>query len=212
MIKDHRVDSRNCDLPFDEQTCADCFLMITLCWTKQWELYHKHCQNLIGSNRAIFTLIISRTSTSILPKFTSREKWNAFWCVINIFHGITSRVKVYDLFAKGRCWSLYWISCKTFDAGLQISQASENVCEFFRSYSELPSKCGTKSFQKICFNGDLIFRLRRITGDANFITSGSKIIKRLRRRQNDPVIMERTMSWTWVFYLVQTVPEALHSD
>ena len=34
---------------------------------------------------------------------------------------------------------------------------------------------------------------RRVKGDANFISSGSKIVKRFRRRQYDPVIIERTI-------------------
>ena len=40
---------------------------------------------------------------------------------------------------------------------------------------------------------DLIYKLRRVKGEANFISSGSKIVKRLRRRQYDPVIIERTI-------------------
>ena len=43
------------------------------------------------------------------------------------------------------------------------------------------------------FNSDLVYKLRRVKGEANFISSGSKIVKRLRRRQNDPAIIERTI-------------------
>ena len=42
-------------------------------------------------------------------------------------------------------------------------------------------------------NGDLVYKLRRVKDEANFISSGSKIVKRLRRRQYDPVIVERTI-------------------
>ena len=35
--------------------------------------------------------------------------------------------------------------------------------------------------------------LRRVKDTPNFILSGSKIVKRLRRRQYDPVIIERTI-------------------
>ena len=42
-------------------------------------------------------------------------------------------------------------------------------------------------------NGDLVFKLRRVKDTPNFISSGSKIVKRLRRRQYDPVIIERTI-------------------
>ena len=43
------------------------------------------------------------------------------------------------------------------------------------------------------FYGDLVYKLRRVKGEANFISSGSKIVKRLRRRHYDPVIIERTI-------------------
>ena len=43
------------------------------------------------------------------------------------------------------------------------------------------------------FYGDLAYKLRRDKGETNFISSGSKIMKRLRRRQYDPVIIERTI-------------------
>ena len=43
------------------------------------------------------------------------------------------------------------------------------------------------------FYGDLIYKLRRVKGEANFISSGSKIVKRLRRRQYDPTVIERTI-------------------
>ena len=43
------------------------------------------------------------------------------------------------------------------------------------------------------FYGDLVYKLRRVKDTTNFISSGSKIVKRLRRRQYDPVIIERTI-------------------
>ena len=43
------------------------------------------------------------------------------------------------------------------------------------------------------FYGDLVYKIRRVKGEANFISSGSKIVKRLRRRQYDPAIIERTI-------------------
>ena len=42
------------------------------------------------------------------------------------------------------------------------------------------------------FYGDLVNKLRRVNVTLNFISSGSKIVKRLRRRQYDPLIIERT--------------------
>ena len=43
------------------------------------------------------------------------------------------------------------------------------------------------------FYGDLVYKLRRVKDNTNFISSGSKIVKRLRRRQYDPVIIDRTI-------------------
>ena len=73
--------------------------------------------------------------------------------------------------------------------------------KFFRSYSELLSKFGDISFQEYLskgiphpvFYGDLVNKLRRVKDTPNFISSGSKIVKHLRRRQYDPVIIERTI-------------------
>ena len=70
-----------------------------------------------------------------------------------------------------------------------------------KSYSELLSKFGTISFQEYVPKGithpvfycHLVYKLRRVKGETNFISSGSKIVKRLRRRQHDPVIIKRTI-------------------
>ena len=43
------------------------------------------------------------------------------------------------------------------------------------------------------FYGDLVYKLRRVKSESNFISSGSKIVKRLRRRQYDAEIIERTI-------------------
>ena len=73
--------------------------------------------------------------------------------------------------------------------------------KFFRPYSELLSKFGDISFQEYLskgishpvFYGDLVYKLRRVKDTPNFFSSGSKIVKRLRRRQYEPVIIERTI-------------------
>ena len=70
-----------------------------------------------------------------------------------------------------------------------------------RSYSELLSKFGDISFQEYLskgishpvFYGDLVYKLRRVKDTPNFFSSGSKIVKRLLRRQYDQVIIERTI-------------------
>ena len=74
--------------------------------------------------------------------------------------------------------------------------------KFFRSYSELLSKFCDISFQEYVSKGiyhpvfycNLVYKLRRVKDTPNFISSGSKIVKRLRRRQYDPLIIERTIS------------------
>ena len=89
----------------------------------------------------------------------------------------------------------------SIDKGLQISKASETFRKFFRSYSQLLSKFGAVSFQEYVskgithsvFYGDLVYKLRRFKGKANFISSGSKIVKRLWHRQYDPEIRARTI-------------------
>ena len=43
------------------------------------------------------------------------------------------------------------------------------------------------------FYGDLVYKLSRVKDTPNFISSGSKIGKRLRRRQYDPLVIERTI-------------------
>ena len=39
----------------------------------------------------------------------------------------------------------------------------------------------------------IFYKLRRVEGEANFISSGSQIVKRMRRRQYDLAIIERTI-------------------
>ena len=72
---------------------------------------------------------------------------------------------------------------------------------FFRSYSDLLSKIGKISFEKYVTKGisqpvfydDLVYKLRRVKCEANFVSSGSKIVKRHRHRQYNPVIIERAI-------------------
>ena len=71
----------------------------------------------------------------------------------------------------------------------------------FRSYSDLLSKFGEISFQDYVSEGishpvfyhDLVYKLRRVKWEANFVSSGSRIVKRLWRRKYVPVIIERTI-------------------
>ena len=76
-----------------------------------------------------------------------------------------------------------------------ISQALENghtlnYCpNFVQSFQEFVSKVITHPV----FYVDLVYKLRRFKSAANCNSSGSKIVKRLRRRQHDPAIIERTI-------------------
>ena len=89
---------------------------------------------------------------------------------------------------------------QTTITGLHISQTSKTFGKFFRSYSDLLSKLGEISIQEYVseeisqpvFYGNLVYKLRRVKCEANFV-SGSKIVKRFRRRKYDPVIIERTI-------------------
>ena len=73
--------------------------------------------------------------------------------------------------------------------------------KFFRSYTELLSKFGEISFQEYVsegishpvFYGYLVYKLRRVKCEANFVSPDSKRVKRLRRRKYDPVIIDRTI-------------------
>ena len=79
---------------------------------------------------------------------------------------------------------------KTIDTGLQKPQASENVGKVFMSYSKLLLTFGAISFQEYVSKGIthpvlygyLVYKLRRVNGETNFISLGLKIVKRLRRR------------------------------
>ena len=85
--------------------------------------------------------------------------------------------------------------------GYRYHKLRKTFGKFFRLFYELLSKFGDISFQKYVskgishpvFYGDLVYKLRRVKDITNFISSRSKIVKRLRRRQYDPLIIERTM-------------------
>ena len=103
----------------------------------------------------------------------------------------------------------FWISILKISKLLQncwhrvidITSFEKHLENFILSYSELLSKFGDVSFQEYLSKGishpvfyvDLVYKVRRVKDTPNFISSGSKIVKRLRRRQCDPVIIERTI-------------------
>ena len=59
-------------------------------------------------------------------------------------------------------------------------------------YNLLQLNYANSSFSLV-LSGYLVYKLRRVKSETNFISSGSKIVKRLRRRQYDPVIIEKTI-------------------
>ena len=93
------------------------------------------------------------------------------------------------------------ITLKLLTQGYRYHKLWKTLGKFLRSFSELLSKFGDISFQEYfskgishpVFYGDPFYKLRRVKETPNFISSGSKIVKRLRRRHYDPVIIERTI-------------------
>ena len=89
----------------------------------------------------------------------------------------------------------FWICSISYSfAGICDIYLENSLLDFYIG-SELLSKFGEISFQDYVsqgithpvFYGDLVYKLRRVKGEA----SGSKIVKRLRRRQYDQAIIER---------------------
>ena len=89
------------------------------------------------------------------------------------------------------------LTSKLLTQGYRYHKLRKTFGKFFRSYSDLLSKFGEISFQEYVtegishpvFYGDLVYKLRRVRCEANFVSSGSKIVKRLRRRKYDPLII-----------------------
>ena len=95
------------------------------------------------------------------------------------------------------------IISKLLIQGYRYHKLRKTFGKFFRSHSELLSKFGNISCQEYVskgishpvFYGYLTnyLRLRRIKNTPNFISSGSKMVKHLRRRRYDPLIIEMTI-------------------
>ena len=89
------------------------------------------------------------------------------------------------------------ITSKQLTQGYRYHELLKTFGKFFRSYSDLLSKFGEISFQEYVTEGishsffycDLVYKLSRVKCEANFAPSGSKIVKRLRRRKYDPVAL-----------------------
>ena len=90
------------------------------------------------------------------------------------------------------------ITFKLLKQGYTYNKLRKTFGKFFTSYSELLSKFDEISFQEYVsegisypvFYGYLVYKLK-VKCEANFVSSGSKIVKRIRRRKYHPVIIER---------------------
>ena len=111
------------------------------------------------------------------------------------FARCNSCTSVFDFHSKN-----FKVTSKLLTQGYRYHKLRKTFGNFFRSYSELKSKFGEISFQEYVskgithpvFYGDLVYKLRRVKGEANFISSGSIIVKLRRRRYYDPAIIQRT--------------------
>ena len=106
--------------------------------------------------------------------------------------------------------ALFIETTSNFDIGNSLDR-TPNFCQnlvIFRSKNMY-----LKGISHPVFYGDLVYKLRRVKDTPNFISSGSKIVKRLRRRQYDPLIIETTIGLVLgpCTALCRLFPKALHS-
>ena len=93
------------------------------------------------------------------------------------------------------------LTSKLLTQGYRYHKLRKTFGKFFRLYSDLLSKFGEISFQEYVtdgishpvFYGDLVYKLRRVRCEDNFVSSGIEIVKRLRRRKYDKLIIVRTI-------------------
>ena len=136
----------------------------------------KYCENAFGNSNVNY-FWSTKNSSEVIEKLRLRN-----------FHGSQVQCNLQ-------------ITSKLLTQGYRYHKLRKTFGKFFRSYSELLSKFGDISFQEYVFKGishpvfygDLVYKLRRVKDTPNFISSGSKIVKRLRRRQYDPLIIETTI-------------------
>ena len=102
------------------------------------------------------------------------------------------------------CTSVFWIFIlKIFKLLQNCSHRVTDITSFEKhlesSLDHTPNFCRnlvifrSKNISHPVFYGDLVYKLRKVKDTPNFISSGSKIVKRLRRRQHDTVIIEGTI-------------------
>ena len=75
-----------------------------------------------------------------------------------------------------------------------LESSLDHTLKFCRKFGDISfQEYLSKGLSHAVFYGDLVYKLRRVKDTPNFISSGPKIVKRLRRRQFGPVIIERTI-------------------
>ena len=94
-----------------------------------------------------------------------------------------------------------WVTL--FYLGLHISKATKNVLKnpldhslawkFFLNLVQCGYRLCWKRISSPVFYRDLVYKLKSVKGAVNFISSSLKIVQRIRRRKNDPVIIERNL-------------------
>ena len=93
------------------------------------------------------------------------------------------------------------ITSKLLAQGYRYHKSRKTFWKIFRSSAERLSKFGAIPFQEYLtkgnshpvFYGDLVYKLRRVRGSTDFMTSRTKLVKRHRRRQFDQGIIEKTI-------------------
>ena len=95
--------------------------------------------------------------------------------------------QILEYFDQINCIKFFWIPLFIYFKILHL-----RYCFNFHLKS-LFQKYVFKGISHPVFYGDLLYKLRRVKDTPNFISSGSKIVKRLRRRQYDPLIIETTI-------------------
>ena len=82
---------------------------------------------------------------------------------------------------------------KTVDTRLRYHTLRKTFGKSFRSYYEILSIVLCIIVSRIGTKRNLVYKLRRVKGAAHYISSGSKIVQRLWRRQYNPAIIKRTV-------------------
>ena len=137
-----------------------------------------------------FLLLISNSWVVTFPDshhtvFTCRSWLDLLDVVLAFWISILKMSKL-----PQNCWPRV-IDITSFEKHLESSL--DHTPNFRRNLVVFRSKNMSKGISHPVFYGDLVYKLRRVKDTPNFISSGLKIVKRLRRRQYDQLIIERAI-------------------